>query len=151
MSKRRKLLGCIFVLVIIFILILYFRPVRISKVIHNENNSKLQVVYRSGNHDLSNPDYIMKNYKFESSSNEYKSIYNFFEKYYYHSSFNTLMNDTQFEEFDVIIVIKNDKHSITLIDNSTIMIDDKPYKIGYIGNQKSKSLINDIVSILKIE
>lgn len=151
MKKRRKLLSCIFVFVIIFVIILYFRPVKISKVIHSESNSALQVIYMSGNHDLSNPDYITKNYKFDSSSNECKTIYSLFEKYYYHSSFNTLMNDTQFNKFDVIIVIKNNKHSITLIDNSIIMIDNKPYKMGCIGNQKSRSLISELLSILKIE
>lgn len=82
---------------------------------------------------------------------EFKAINDLLAKYYYHLSFNTLMNDTLVENLDCVIVIMNSKHTIVLTDNSKITIDGVPYKVGYLSNSKSDTLVNELLQVLVAE
>jgi hypothetical protein len=151
MKKSRKLLIYIFAFIVILVLVYYYRPIKISKVMQNNGNSMLQIIHMRGSEDVNNPDITSENYKIDSNSNEINSIYTILSNYYYHSSIDTLIKNTLVHDSDDMLAIKNDKHTIMITDNYKIMIDGIPYKIGYISNKKSKNLISEILSILKTD
>lgn len=147
MKKRKKLF--IFVIALLVIIVsIYSRPVKLSKMMDNKGETLLQIAYIKGSEDVTNPDMKTEMYKINSGSDEYNKIYNLFDKYYCHAAIDTLTKDTLIKGIDETLIIKGNKHKIILTDTSKIIIDNTPYKVGYIGNEKSKMLMKELLSVI---
>jgi hypothetical protein len=151
MNKKTFSLICIFIVIFMLAAIYYFRPIKISNIMENNNENSLSVAYIKGTEDFSNPGIKTGNFSFRNSSAEFKSICDLLTKYYYHSSVNTLLNDTSVDDIDLNVVIKNSKHTIVISNRSNITIDGVPFKVGYLGNAKSIDLTKELMRIIAQE
>jgi hypothetical protein len=148
MNKKTLRLICILIAIFMLAAIYYLRPIKISSIMENNNETSLSVVYTKGTVDLRNPGIKSEKYYFNNSSIEFKSIYNLLTKYYYHSSIKTLLKDTSVKNVDLVVAIKDSKHTIVISNRSIIIIDGVPYKVGYLGNTKSIDLMNELLQII---
>lgn len=148
--KKRTLFFRISLLIILLIILYFLRPISLKPLISDKNSMPLQVIHIEGTRDIRNgPHQKIYTYDFSSSSDEYKDFCKLFEKYYYHISLSTFTkNNTTIGGRDYIS-IKTSDHSIDLTGTDKIIIDDIPYRIGYLGKSKGKALTNDFIKILK--
>ena len=79
-----------------------------------------------------------------SQDAEFQKIIDILEKYTYRNCFDTLRNESFGRNQSVLITLTLDTNNITLSDISTIIINGTFYKIGYLGDTKSRELTDEL-------
>jgi hypothetical protein len=149
---KKKIIGIIAILITLTGTAIYMRPLNLGKIAEIENGTTMHIISLRGTVDFSDPGFKSDSYEYGSGSGEYEAILKLFRKYHYHASLRTLTKNTLMHRMDYLISIKTSRHSVTINDNSPlIIIDGIPYKIGYFGKSESKALAKEMLEIIKEE
>jgi hypothetical protein len=147
MSMRNRLLSlALFILAFICIAICVFWPISFSKELFEEDY--LAVTYVDSMDDSEEP---VKDFNFDSNSPEFKQLKQIFKEYSYHKCLDTWKNNPSIEFGEEPFIISNGSDKIIISTAPSIVINDKVYRVGYLGTSKIKDLHSELKKMLNLE
>jgi hypothetical protein len=151
--KKKIILSLIGVAVIIFGLIMLC-PLSLTDAITDNAEMRITVwnlgMKENGQFDTTSTAYI-----FQPNSEEYIQIWKILNLYSFHRSFRSFFNDTSINRNDAgyvlqILFVKKGELTKNIITggNGEIAVNDRVYRVGYLGNKKALAMMNEIRSVL---
>ena len=147
LSKSKIIIGIIvFILIILGIILLY--PLPLDEIVSTDDG--LSVIYMGniGIDEKSNIEY--KKYYYEAGSTEFEQIKQILSKYKYHRNMRSFRDISSFVGNDAgyLLRLYSGENSMVSSGTGEIMINNHVYNIGYWGNEKALSFMEEIHSVL---
>lgn len=146
MSKTKIIISVIFFISII-IGIIFLYPFPLDEIISNDGG--LTVIYMEAIGVDEKP-IEYKKYYYEADSTEYERIKQILSKYTYHRNMRSFRDISSFVGNDAgyLLRLYSGENSMVSSGTGEIMINNHVYNIGYWGNEKALSLMEEIHSVL---
>jgi hypothetical protein len=145
--KKKIILTLLCAVVIVFGLIMLW-PLPFSNGITNDTELWIQLIDIDVENGL--PNNTVSNYRIQSDSEEYILILQILGKYSFHRSFRTFFSDTSINGNNAGFWLHLYSGEKQMISGGTgeVIINNRVYRIGWFGNKKALSLMNNLRSIL---
>lgn len=135
---------------LLLLVVFLFYPLSFGNKI--KENSKLFVVCIKTEYLYGKPSTESKSYEFAPDTKEYKEIQSVLDQYLYHHCLRSIVKSNGLTgngaEY-VIQIYSGEDMIIFSSENNDILINDRIYKVGYLGNEKIASLTDDIIKVLQ--